>query len=333
MQNLDLLSPVFQAFHPDLRATFLDRPNRFVVRAETAWGPVEAHCPNPGRMTELLFPGAPVILERAPGPRKLAWTLAAVERPGPGGPTVIPLVSVRANGAVGALHLPRKFPGARRIRPEFALEGSRFDFFVEDAGGRPHLVEVKACSEVEHGTALFPDAPSDRARRHLEELAAWADRGYQVHVVFAVVHGSPRTFGPNIHTDPAFSRALGALAHRIDLEAVVLESGADGSTRKRGEAALDLSGCQGPDSGLVVRTEKTEGGWKVEVQAFPEGWAKALSRAPARTSFGVRTDPAHAGRLAADLGPPDRRSDPCRDPAFIGAVMAWRHGAIRGLER
>jgi len=321
------MKPTWAAFRPELRGTFVDRPNRFVVRALTVEGLVEAHCPNPGRMTELLLPGVTVVLERAAPGRKLGFTLVALERSGDCEPVTVPLVSVRANDAVGTLVLPRLFPQARVLRPEFALEGSRFDWMVEDAHGQRHLVEVKACSEVEYGTALFPDAPSLRATKHLEELAQWAG-GYRPHVVFAVVHGDPRSFGPNVHTDPVFARTLKRLADRIDLRAVVFETSPDGQTTVRtADLPLDLSQADAPDEGLIVRWDRREERWTLRVEDYPTGWAKALSRAPARQSFSLRCPADWAEALVADLSPLVRDSDPSKDPAVIDTVMRWRHGA------
>jgi len=322
--------PTWQAFHPDAGATFVDRPNRFVVRALVGETLVEAHCPNPGRMSELLFPGVPVILEQAAPTRKLAYTLAAVLRPGSEGSTVtIPLISVRANAAVEALVLPRLFPGARSVRPEFTRGESRFDFLVEDAQGTLHLVEVKACSEVEFGSALFPDAPSQRARKHLEELAREGTRGYVPHVVFVVVHGRPGFLAPNLHTDPAFSRTLLALAPRLNLHAVVLETDAGGATRLI-EADLPVwLPDPGPDAGHLIRVSPAivEPGWTVAVEWYPDRFEKAVSRAPARSSFPLRGTRDRREEIRAALASLSRTEDPRQDPHFLQFILRERHGA------
>jgi sugar fermentation stimulation protein A len=315
-----------RTFRPDLRATFVDRPNRFVVRVLAEGRLLAVHCPNPGRLSELLFPGDSVVLEKAATVRKLSHTLVAVERPGPD-PVTIPLVSVRANPAVGALVLPRWFPHARLVRPEFTLGGSRFDWYVEDARGRRHLIEVKACSEVEYGTALFPDAPSDRARKHLEELAAWGDQGYTPHVVFAVVHGRPRWWGPNGHTDPAFARTLAALAPRLNLHAVVFATDAGGTTGLvDADLAVNLPD-PGPDAGHLVRLSVGEGGWTVAVDWHADGFERAGRRAPARLTFAVRGPRNRRDELAAALAAtlPSSTPDPRTVRAFVDVVMLWRH--------
>jgi sugar fermentation stimulation protein A len=129
---------------------------------------------------------------------------------------VAPLFSARANRAAEKLVLRRIIPGITGIQEEFSLGDSRFDFLCIDREGTRHLVEVKACSLVEHGTAMFPDAPSERALKHLKELAALSAQGYRGHILFVVVHGKADRFIPNLHTDPDFAAALGQYGHAED---------------------------------------------------------------------------------------------------------------------
>ncbi|HTH14494.1 MAG TPA: DNA/RNA nuclease SfsA [Spirochaetia bacterium] len=321
----------WSAFHPDAQGFLVDRPNRFVVRVDLGGTLVEAHCPNPGRITELLFPGSLVTLERAAQPRKLPYTLVAVERRGlDGSLSTVPLASVRANAAVEALVLPMLFPRAREVRPEFPLESSRFDFLVVDADGERHLIEVKACSEVEHGTALFPDAPSLRAKKHLEELAHWADRGYRPHVIFAVAHGKPTRFGPNLHTDPEFARTLGTTASRIQLHAAVFETDADGSTRLI-DANLPVHRFSpGPDQGLAVECLPSNVSWTFDVSDHPSGFEKAISRLAARRSFALRGASGRRQELIRDLTVARRgdSTDPRANRAFVDVIMRWRRNLL-----
>jgi sugar fermentation stimulation protein A len=197
-------------------ALFVRRPNRFLIIARDGDEEIPCHCPNPGRLIEFVFPGAKLILEQreslSPKPgapsrpplAKTGWTAAGIYyRDG-----VAPLFSSRANRAAEVLILKKIIPGLREIHREFTLGASRFDFLCIDRKGNRHLVEVKACSLIEYGVAMFPDAPSGRALKHLEELADLRAEGYHCHVLFVIVHGNPRVFIPNLHTDPAFAAAL-----------------------------------------------------------------------------------------------------------------------------
>jgi len=216
-------------FSPDREAWLLKRPNRFLIIAEDpeTGEEIPCHCPNPGRLLEFVIPGTELILERRPAAAKTGWTAVAVRYRD----RIVPLFSARANAVVQQVVLPALFPAARRIQAEYALGASRFDFLVEDAAGIRHLIEVKACSLVEHGVAMFPDAPSERASKHLEELAALSQSGFQCHVLFLVVHGEPQYFVPNLHTDPAFAAAVSRYKEAIHFHATVLEAREDGHGR------------------------------------------------------------------------------------------------------
>jgi sugar fermentation stimulation protein A len=213
-----------ELFTNDREALFIRRPNRFLIIAgdENTGEEIPCHCPNPGRLIEFVFPGARLILEKRAG--KTAGPPAGEDsgsaknfRAAKTGYSAVgiyyrdrvaPLFSSRANKAAEKLILKKIIPGIREVRPEYTLGPSRFDFLCVDREGQRHLVEVKACSLVEHSVAMFPDAPSGRALKHLEELAALSAEGYRCHVLFVIVHGDPKTFIPNLHTDPLFAAAL-----------------------------------------------------------------------------------------------------------------------------
>jgi len=214
-------------FTNDAEAVFVSRPNRFVITAELNGKKVRCHCPNPGRMTECLFPGVPLILEKrseSMAEAKTQWTAAALRYKG----NIVPLFASRANKAAKELVLPNIIVNVREIQGEFTVGSSRFDFLCIDGEGRRHLVEVKACSLVEQGVAMFPDAPSERALKHLEELAALSKEGYIPHIVFVTVHGKPRVFIPNLHTDPAFAAGLSRYSDSVYCHAPLIKCRADG---------------------------------------------------------------------------------------------------------
>ena len=126
------------------------------------------------------------------------------------------------------LILPRLFPDAEKIRAEVSVGNSRFDFLVEKSTGST-LVEVKACTLVEYGTAMFPDAPTSRGRRHVEELAGLSARdGMSGMVLFVVANPDAERLVPGLHTDPAFAAALIRASSTTEIRAVSTECDADG---------------------------------------------------------------------------------------------------------
>ncbi|NBC29521.1 MAG: DUF123 domain-containing protein [Spirochaetes bacterium] len=205
--------------------------------ADTAEGRIRAHCPNPGRLTELLIPGRRLIFERrrpraagAAGgsPRgavqaKTQFTLVGGYYAG----RAMSLYSARANEIARELVLPAIIPGAQSIRAEPVHEGGRFDFAVE-AGRETHLIEVKACTLIHANVAMFPDAVSDRAARHLLTLA---DSAMPTHVVFVLMRPDALRFVPDLHSDPVFAQILRSVADRVSIHAAAVESSPEGDVR------------------------------------------------------------------------------------------------------
>jgi len=204
-----------------LRATFESRPNRFLVLCRLPTGEsVRAFLPNPGRLQELLLPGAEVFVVPAAvtATRKTPYTMVGVagkERP--------IFLHTHVNNDVARHLLERglvpSLEHARIVRAEVPLGHSRFDFLLE-ADGKPVYLEVKSCTLFGNRVAMFPDAVTARGRRHLEELAALSKSGIRTAVLFVIHSGQVRWFMPDYHTDPAFSRTL--LAVRNDVEIIPL---------------------------------------------------------------------------------------------------------------
>ncbi|MDR0562551.1 MAG: DNA/RNA nuclease SfsA [Spirochaetaceae bacterium] len=218
--------PRVKLFSNDKEAVFLSRPNRFIMLAEDGDAVLTCHCPNPGRLIEFLFPGETLILEKQRSETaKTGWTAVGIYyRQG-----IVPLCPSRANTAAETLILPTVIPGLSDVRREYTIGSSRFDFLAVDRSGNNHLIEVKACSLVEYGAAMFPDAPSVRALRHLEELADLADKGYCCHILFVIVHGNPERFIPALHTDPRFALGLRRYAEKVQLHASLIRCAPDGT--------------------------------------------------------------------------------------------------------
>ena len=167
------------------------------------------HVKNTGHCRELLLPGARVWLEGSENPkRKTAFDLVAVDRGG----LLINMDAQAPNRVFAEWANTGAFrPGLTLLRPETAWGGSRFDFYWE-AGEHRGFVEVKGVTLERDGLALFPDAPTLRGVKHLEELAAARSAGYEAAVCFVIQMKGPRAFRPNDDTHPQFGAALRAAA-------------------------------------------------------------------------------------------------------------------------
>ena len=199
-----------------VRGAFLERPNRFIAWVDLDGQTVVAHVKNTGRCRELLLPGAAVYLERAASTaRKTAFDLVAVEKARSGRPPL--LINMGAQAPNRVFHewvLTGKgaeagLPRPTLLRPETTWGNSRFDFYWEESDSRRRgYVEVKGVTLEEDGIVRFPDAPTERGVKHLEELAAACRAGYEACVFFVVQMAEARYFAPNDRTHPAFGAAL-----------------------------------------------------------------------------------------------------------------------------
>lgn len=187
------------------KAVFLRRPNRFIAEVLLNGEEITVHVKNTGRCRELLVTGAIVYLEKSDNPeRKTQYDLIAVEK----GDILINMDSQIPNGVcLEWLKRSGLFSGCAEYRREVTYGNSRFDIFVRD-GERRAFVEVKGVTLELDGVAMFPDAPTARGAKHLEELIRALDDGYEAYVIFVIQMKGPREFRVNDATDPSFGKAL-----------------------------------------------------------------------------------------------------------------------------
>lgn len=192
-------------------ATFVARPNRFLVHADAAGERVIAACRDPGRLERVLLPGVDLLLAPAVGAqRRTAWDVVMARQ----GRTWVSMMPALANRLLEAAIAHGEAPGLRgaRVSAREVVRGrSRFDFALRHRG-RSALLEVKSVGLVEKGRALFPDAPTLRGLRHLRELQEHANRGDAAYVAFVVQREDARSVEAHAEVDPAFAQALAEAA-------------------------------------------------------------------------------------------------------------------------
>jgi len=208
-------------------AVFLDRPNRFIAHTEVDGAPVVCHVKNTGRCRELLVPGATVWVQDFGAehtPRKTRYDLIAVEKKRADGSPLLVNMDSQAPNKVFQEWAERGgfLPDLTLLRPETFHRTSRFDFYYETADGKRGFVEVKGVTLEERGIAAFPDAPTLRGIKHLEELSAAVEEGFAAHVCFVLQMEGMTRFCPNERTHPEFGTAL-RRAHEKGVEIIAME--------------------------------------------------------------------------------------------------------------
>jgi len=191
---------IVYTFPPLKEEVVKERPNRFTVI--TASGR-RCHLHDPGRLKELIYPGNRILIREAKGNRKTDCQVTAAWS---GKEWVITDSSIHSEVA-------RKFLPSD-VKSEVRVGGSRLDFTYDDT-----FVEVKGCTLVKNGVALFPDAPTERGRRHIEELIKLTEEGHNAVILILVMRSDAICFSPNFETDEKFSETfLRALKMGVKVE-------------------------------------------------------------------------------------------------------------------
>lgn len=191
-----------------IRGKFLERENRFIAYVSLNGCREKVHVKNTGRCRELLVPGAVVYLTKSNNPkRSTVYDLVSVEKEGhifnidSQAPNQVVYEWLKQGGLSGQIG------EALEIRPETKFQNSRFDFYVETEKEKIFL-EVKGVTLEENGILRFPDAPSQRAVKHVEELISAKKAGYRVFVMFVIQMEGAELFMPNQELQPEFAEAL-----------------------------------------------------------------------------------------------------------------------------
>ena len=186
-----------------VRGTFISRPNRFIAQVEIDGIVHTCHVKNTGRCKELLVKGAKVILQESTNPeRKTKYDLISVYK----GDRLVNMDSQAPNKIFGE-YIPKLFKNVTLVRPETVYGSSRFDFYIE-ADGKRIFAEVKGVTLEFDNEAMFPDAPTERGVKHINELCRAVEEGYEAYVVFIVQMDGIKSFSPNDNTHPQFGDAL-----------------------------------------------------------------------------------------------------------------------------
>ena len=189
---------------------FISRPNRFVAYVDIDGVEIAVHVKNTGRCKELLVEGAVVYLEDSQNDnRKLKYSLVAVMK----GDMLVNMDS-QAPNVVAKEWLnsgEAKLTGLDTldiVKGEQTFQKSRFDFYIKDIRGREGYLEVKGVTLENDGVVSFPDAPTERGVKHINELVEARKQGHWAGILFVVQMGGMKVFAPNDVTHKAFGDAL-----------------------------------------------------------------------------------------------------------------------------
>lgn len=168
---------------------------------------VTAHCTNSGSMKSCLEEGAEVWLTPVDDPKRrtgFTWEMIRIGGDWVGvntsNPNVLAFEWV-SGGVIPGLE------GLQHLKREVRWGDSRFDLCGEDRDG-PCFIEVKNVTLKEGERALFPDAVTERGRKHLETLMRIRAKGMRAVMLYVVQRTDVERFAPARQIDPAYADAL-----------------------------------------------------------------------------------------------------------------------------
>lgn len=191
-----------------VKGIFINRPNRFEAYVEIHGVETVVHVPNTGRCKEILIPGCEVILREENNPtRKTKFDLIAAYK----GDKLINIDSSIPNKVVEEALLNGKINRLNMyevIEREKTFGDSRFDFRLKNRDGDEYFLEVKGATLEEEGFVTFPDAPTERGRKHLNGLVEVKKTEKGAGVLFLIQMAGAKEFSPSDKTDRKFGDAL-----------------------------------------------------------------------------------------------------------------------------
>ncbi len=202
-----------------INGTFIERPNRFIAYVDINGKKEKCHVKNTGRCKEILVPGAKAVLSVSDNPeRSTAYDLIAAYKNG----MLVNIDSQVPNKVVAeSIHLIPGFEQTDFLRPEYGYRDSRIDIFAK-SGERKMLMEVKGVTLEIDGLALFPDAPTERGLKHVRELEASLEEGYEAYIMFLIQMSGPKVFSPNYDMHEEFASEV-ERAHSLGVKVLAYD--------------------------------------------------------------------------------------------------------------
>lgn len=189
-----------------VKGIFLERPNRFIAKVIINGREETVHVKNTGRCKEILIKGVKVYLEYSNNPkRKTSYSLIAAEK----GEKIINIDSQAPNKVVEDALIAGKIKGIipSIVKREVTYNNSRFDLYFEYSD-KKCFMEIKGVTLENNGLTMFPDAPTSRGKKHVEELITARKDGYVSYLLFLVQLTGVHSFSPNYKTDLDFSKSI-----------------------------------------------------------------------------------------------------------------------------
>jgi len=196
---------------PLITGVLIQRYKRFLADIELETGEkVTAHCPNSGSMKGCAIPGSRVWLSESDNPKrkyKYTWELIKVPDTMIGINTQVPNKLVKQTIENGLI---KELSSYDRVKAEVKTSRhTRLDLLLENGAKEKCYVEIKNCTLVEEGIAMFPDAVTTRGQKHLDELVHLVSLGHRGVIFYLIQRMDAKAFTPAKKIDKIYAEKLG----------------------------------------------------------------------------------------------------------------------------
>ena len=193
------------------QARFIDRPNRFIANIEIDGRKEICHVKNTGRCKELLIPGVTIFVQEFDNTsRKTRYDLIGILK----GDRFVNIDSQVPNKVFAEwISKGNLFKDITLLKPEAKFKTSRFDFYIETINEKI-FIEIKGVTLEDNNVVLFPDAPTERGVKHIQELMECVSEGYKAYIVFVIQLRDVDYFTPNAGTHKEFATAIKAAGEK-----------------------------------------------------------------------------------------------------------------------
>jgi len=189
-----------------LECRIIRRLNRFVLEISLKGNRHRAHINNTGRLEEFLVEGRRGFCLRNERPGKTSYRLFSIKEEGLGA-IIDTQLQMRAFESALAMGLLPSLAGCSILKRNVRLGASLIDYSL-NCGGREAYLEVKSAALRDGECASYPDCPSPRGRRHINELTNHAKNGGRAGMLFIGALPGVKCFRPNNSADPDLCELL-----------------------------------------------------------------------------------------------------------------------------
>jgi len=185
----------------------INRLNRFTVLTKIREKEEKVWLTNTGRLNEIVFENNIGLCLKIEKPKKLRYVLVGTKVTDDEFCLIDTKLQMECFEIAHQKNLIGWLKDFKLIKRNIRVNNSLIDYLFKKNDDELYL-EVKSAVFFDGYYAMYPDCPSLRGRRHVEELISLNEKGKRTMLVFITAHPLAKAFKPNYNTDPVLARLI-----------------------------------------------------------------------------------------------------------------------------